>query len=89
MHTYVSKNARDTIFLDFRKTSLDLKDKTEIHWQLVTQDSWAQTVLQNGSISTRKKRSGAPRSLVHLLQTLSQSPFLSMTWERQAYLKCL
>lgn len=34
MSTHISKNARDTIYLDFRKTSCDLKDKTEIYWQL-------------------------------------------------------
>lgn len=64
MHTHISKNSGSTIYLDFRKTSLDLKDKTEIYWQLdglVSQDSWGQMVLQYGS--TKKKHSGTPRSL--------------------------
>lgn len=30
MHTHISKNARSTIYLDFRKTFLDLKDKRNI-----------------------------------------------------------
>ena len=56
----------DTIYLDFRKIPLDVMDKTDRHWQqlnLVTQESWVQMDVQDGSVSTKKECSGTPRSL--------------------------
>ena len=64
MHTHMEERW-DTIYMNFRKSPLDVMDKTDGHWQqlnLVTQKSWVQMDVQDGATST-KECSGTPRSL--------------------------